>query len=202
MQSISRREKTLLALGAFVLIIAAYLLLYPASGPAGSHKLLTLDEADSKYHERRTTLQQIVAQQDSLDRAASRLTYDRPAEEIAPQVVRDLQRIAQKAGVHLREVRPQRAHLLESGQGAALPIEVRFRAEFQPDVVRFLYYLEDPAQKLGVDRLDITPADAGSRAGAGLKTVEVSARVTVYTRSLTGGTEGESTDVSESSGQG
>ena len=61
-----------------------------------------------------------------------------------------------------------------------VPVEVRFRAPFQPNVVRFLYDLENPSGRMVIDKISITSADARFR------TVEVSAQITVFTRSSNG----------------
>jgi hypothetical protein len=136
--------------------------------------------------------------------------YNKPVEQLVPLVIRDLQATAQRAGIHLREVKPLRPKqvteepVIRPGQkttrttqtthdvlGARVPVEVRFRAQFQPNVVRFLYDVENPAGKMVVDKISITSADAK------FKVVEVSAQITVFTRSSAGTSGGDSGETSD-----
>ncbi len=118
------------------------------------------------------------------------LAYNLAPDELVPRTVKDLQEIAVKSGVHIREIKPGRPKLLPSGMGSSVPIEAHFLAPFQPNAMKFLYYVEDPAGKMVVDKLDISSADPRR------KTVEVSATVTVFTKVTTGSGASESGDKS------
>ena len=107
-------------------------------------------------------------------------SYEMSAEALQPRAVRDLQKIAARAGIHLRESKPLQPSGFHDAVGANVPIEVRFRTSFQPNVVRFLYYVEDPAGKMVVQKIDVTSTDAK------FKTVDVTARSAVFTRSIEG----------------
>ena len=91
--------------------------------------------------------------------------------------MRDIQAIALKSNIHIREIKPIKARKLADGSGSKVSMEVRFRAAFQPNVMKFLYLAEDPTGKMVVDKLSLTSADARFR------TVEVSAQIAVFTRS-------------------
>ena len=100
--------------------------------------------------------------------------------------------LADKAGVHIREIKPLRSRTLPDGSVTRVPLEVRFNAPFQPNVMRFLYFAEDPTKKMVVDKFSITSTDAH------LKTVDVTAQITVYTRSAIGAAGAGEGDTSES----
>ena len=199
MQNLSARERTMVIVCIVFLIAVVIFIKWPSGQPASGQKLLSRDQAEAKYHQDAAKYVDMGRQTDDLGPRMDHLSYEASAETLVPQLVRDLQLIAAKSGVHLHEIRPLRPRLLPSKLGARVPFEVRFRATFQPDVVRFLYYVEAPNDKMVVDKIDITSA------GEKFKTVDVTAQVTVFTRSvsgITGSGEGETSDVSESPGQG
>jgi hypothetical protein len=121
-----------------------------------------------------------------------KMTYQESPDTVAALATQDLQDIAARSHIHLREIKPQlRVGKMKSSLIGRVSLDVRFRASFQPDVVRFLYYLEDPSGRMVVDKVDITSTDSR------FKTVDVTARVSVFTQSVTGtsGTaEGDTSD--------
>ena len=65
---------------------------------------------------------------DQMQPRIERLTYTMPPEQLSATVTQDLYTLAEKAGVHIREIKPLRAKTLKSGSLARVPLEVRFRA--------------------------------------------------------------------------
>jgi hypothetical protein len=199
MQVRTKREKTLLILCIVVLVVALASVLSPSGKPVVHHSVLTADAANAQYHTKEVTYKNLTAQLDAMDPRIQKMTFTQPPDTVSAVVTQDLQKVAARSGIHLSEIKPLRALKTTTGLVVRVPLEVRFRASFQPDVVRFLYYLEDPAGKMVVDKIDITSGDSR------LKTVEVSARVSVFTQSVTGvnGTgEGDTSDDSQTTGSG
>ncbi len=200
MSTLNRRER-IMVIGCVIFLIAVGFMLLLPSGKQGTsaQKLLSADQAQAQLRANKAKYVRLGNDQDRITATVQKLSYDQPAENLVPQMVKDLQEIAAHADVHLREVRPLRAHKLKSGLAVGVPVEVRFRAPFQPDVVRFLYYVEEPARKMVVDKVDINSADPQ------LRSVDVAAQISVFTQSTSGVTttgEGEVNDVSQSTGQG
>ncbi len=192
--ALSKRDRNalvFLAVGA-VVILGGNLLIPPAA-PGAQKKLLPASEANARREVALRTLKRLSGEQDELEPRIATMISDLPAEELTPRTIRDLQAIAAKSNVHLREIKPLRPRALALGKGARAPLEIRFRAAFQPDVVRFLYFVEDPARKMVVDKINVTSGDAR------FKTVDVSAQITVFTRSTAGvtGAQGETNDGAE-----
>ena len=187
----NRREGLMLLLALVVVLVAAWLSI-PSSTPAGSTaKLIPLKEAQQKTVASRKAVSRM--QNDSKDIAGrvNKLVYTDTPEELTPQIIEQLQKIAEKSGVHIREIKPLKAKAVADGTGTRLPLEVRFRSNFQPNVVHFLYDVEDPEGKMTVEKINITSADSK------FKTVEVTAQITVFTKSavgVSGAESGDSTD--------
>lgn len=186
---ISKREITLIIVCVVVVIAAVFFVMTPAT-PGGAKKgQLTLKDATEKLATMKSSEAQMKREQQQMTPRIQQMSYTQPAEELMPQIIQTLQNSAAKSGVHLREVKPLRPRLIAGGTGARVPLEVRFRTTFQPNAVKFLYMVEDPANRMVVDKINITSADAK------FKTVEVAAQITVFTRSSVGvsGTEGGET---------
>jgi hypothetical protein len=199
MQVRSKREQMLIVICVLVLVAALASVLMPAGKTAAQHAMLPTDSALAEWRNKAVTYQKLGKDQDAMEPRIKKMTYTEPPDTVAALVTQQLQDIADRSGIHLREIKPLRLAKMPSGLVVRVPLEVRFRAAFQPDVMRFLYYLEDPGGKMVVDRVDITSADSR------LKTVEISARVSVFTQSVTGvnGTgEGDTSNGTESNGQG
>ena len=209
-----RREQVLV--GACVIVVAGSLwfaLTPNVSG--GKTNLVSLETAESKTKASQSNVRKLRDEQMAVEPTVNARAYTKPADQLVPIVVGDLQRAAERSGIHLREVRPLRAkpvtdesdpkvvakaatsRTARSGStthellGARVPVEVRFRAQFQPNVVHFLYDLENPAGRMVLDKISITSADAR------FKTVEVSAQVTVFTRGSTGPASGTAGDITD-----
>jgi len=182
----SGREKTLLLIGVpVVLVVLAWNFLVPPSGATSQKGMLSTPEARKKLAEAQTENKKMIADEARMDPGIEKMAYKIPAEQLVPRVIRDLQTIADKSGVHLREIKPIRGKALKSNAGVRVPVEVRFKAAFQPDAVRFLYHVEESDSRMVVDKINITSADPK------FKTVEVSATITVFTTSLAGYSGGE-----------
>jgi len=211
---VKRREQVLV--GACVIIVAGSLwyVLSP-SGGGGKTNLIPLEQARAKTAASKVNVRKLTDEQVATEPSVRARAYNKPADQLVPVVVGNLQTAAERAGIHLREVRPLRAKLVtdesdpkaapqtqtkrtgRSGNvthevlGARVPVEVRFRAPFQPNVVRFLYDVENPSGRMVIDKISITSADARFR------TVEVSAQISVFTRSSTGGAGGDAGEITD-----
>ena len=187
----SKREKLLLLVGIpVVLIVLAWNFLVPPAATTTQNGLLSTADAKQKLSAAGIDNRQMLAEQDRMDPEIEKMSYKIPAEQLVPRLIRNLQTIADKSGVHLREIKPIRGKKLKSNAGVRVPVEVRFKAAFQPDAIRFLYYVEATNSRMVVDKINITSADPR------FKTVEVSATITVFTTSLAGfaGGEGENSN--------
>ena len=182
---LSSRERVLLVICVVFVVGVLFWSLTSGGKSAGSRSLLSYEDAEQKRVAARKALGKMEADQKASTPRVAKMTYDLPPDQLIPRVIRDLQTIAGKSNVHLREVKPLRVRALPSGGGTRIPMEVRFRASFQPDIVRFLYYVEDPARKMVVEKLSMTSADVRT------KNVDVSAQVTVFTRSTAGASGAE-----------
>lgn len=162
--------------GVAVVGILVWGMLNPPGSTKSQAKLLPLKEAQQKLEVSHRTIRRINSDREAMEPRIAGLTYDLTPEEVVPRVIRDLQKVAQRSHVRLREVKPLRPKELSSGLGQSVPLEVRFRAPFLPNAIRFLYYAELPDGKIVIDKLNITSAEAR------FKTVDVSAQITVFTR--------------------
>ena len=195
----SKREKLMILLGVpIVFIVLAWNILSPAGGQTAQKGLLSTDAARKKLTEATRENTRMRAEQDKMDPDIEKMSYTIPAEQLVPRLIRNLQTIADKSGVHLREIKPIRGKKLKSNAGVRVPVEVRFKAAFQPDAIRFLYHVEQADSRMVVDKINISSADPR------FKTVEVSATITVFTTSLAGfaGGEGENSNGSTRSNRG
>ncbi len=186
------RERITILVG--VVIVVAILLYNVLSPPAASGQktpLLSVDEAHKRHKASVAELKKLVKQQNEVQDQMLSLVSKRAPDEIIPRVIRDLQRIAKQANIQLTEVKPQRARALSSSKLEKVSIDVRFRATFQPNVMQFFYLLEAPEGKMVIDKFSVNSADAR------LKTVDVSAQISVYTRAVMSANGGDTTNVSK-----
>jgi|SRR5579872_1241221 len=208
-----KQRERVMVIGCVVVVAASLWFALSGNGAPRKTNLVPYDKAlqqtaASKLNVRRLEQDEAVLK----PRVASR-SYNQPAEALVPIVVANLQTAADRAGIHLREVRPLRPKTVTDEQdpaaapksatarvsrntthdvlGARVPVEVRFKAPFQPNVVKFLYELEDPAGRLVIDKISITSADAR------FKTVEVSAQITVFTQSAAGSSGTDTGDITD-----
>lgn len=191
MQIRNKRDQYMVAFIIIGVLVLVWNFLFPPPKSGAKATLLPLAEAQHKTEVQKRTYLRLANDAKTLGPRIAREAYDAPVEELVPLVIRDLQSAAERAHVHLREIKPLRARSVGGLNLSRVPIEARFRAPFQPGVVRFLYELEDPAGKIVVDRLNITSGEAR------LKTVDVTVQISVFTRAITsetGSGEGEASD--------
>lgn len=209
----NKREQVLVGSCVVVLAGTAWFVLAP-SGAASKTNLVPLDKARAATATSKINVRKLREEQVQIEPRVQARAYNKPADQLVPIVVGGLQSAAEKAGIHLREVRPLRAKIVTDEMdpkavttkstrssrsstaahevlGARVPVEVRFKAPFQPNVVKFLYDLENPAGRMVIDKISITSADAKFR------TVEVSAQITVFTRSTSGSAGGDTGEITD-----
>ncbi len=174
----TKRERNLVIIATiFGVTILLWSFMNPPGKSAPKVAIISLEEANAKKKTALKSLASISQDQDKLTPKITAMAYDLPPDQLEPRIVRNIQDIALKANVHIREIKPIKARKLADGNGSKVSMEVRFRAAFQPNVMKFLYLAEDPTGKLVVDKLSLISADARFR------TVEVSAQIAVFTRS-------------------
>jgi Tfp pilus assembly protein PilO len=195
----SKREKMLIIVGVpVVFIVVAWNFLSPPAGQTTQKGLLSAEDAKKKLKSVQDENKSMLSEQNKMSPNIAKMSYDVPAEQLVPRVIRNLQTIAEQSGVHLREIKPIRGKKLKSNAGVRVPVEVRFSSSFQPNAIRFLFHVEEADSRMVVDKINITSADPR------FKTVEVSATITVFTTSLAGfsGGEGENSNASTRSNRG
>lgn len=208
----NRREQVLVGVGAVVVAGSLWYALTPSGAPGANANLLPLKQAVAKTAASKVNVRKLREEQSAVEPSVKVRAYNTPPEQLVPVVVGNLQAAADRAGIHLREVRPLRPKLVTDESdpkavaqtttgrsrtgnaahevlGSRVPVEVRFRAQFQPNVVKFLYDLENPNSRMVIDKISITSADAR------FQTVEVSAQVTVFTRSAIGAAGGDTGEI-------
>ncbi len=182
----SPREKAIIFVGVPVVLgVLAWNFLSPPGGSTPQKGQLSATDATKKLKDAQHENAVMIATENRLEPDIKKMSFTIPAEQLVPRVIRDLQMLADKSGVHLREIKPIRGKELKSKAGVRVPVEVRFKATFQPDAIRFLYHVEQSDSRMVVDKINITSADPR------FKTVEVSATITVFTTSLVGFSSGE-----------
>jgi len=188
---INAREKKLMVVASVILVlILIFNFLTPSSSGPSTKGMVSLQKAKEGTDLNRRNETRLAREVKDLDPVIDTKAFNTSPDQLVPTTIRELQQIAAKAGVHIREVKPIRPKLLASTMGSSVPLEVHFLAPFQPNAMKFLYYLEDPAGKMVVDKLDISSADPRK------KTVEVSAQVSVFTRNTAGAGTSDSGDKS------
>ncbi|GEM_PF-1315425 len=182
----SKREKLIMTVGVpLVLAVVAWNFLSPPAGQAAAKGEMSTEDAKAKLKDAQREMSKMRTDTDTMDPSIDKMSYKIPAEQLVPRMIRDLQKIADSSGIHLREIKPIRGKKLKSNAGVRVPVEVRFKATFQPDAIRFLYHVEEADSRMVVDKINISSADPR------FKTVEVSATITVFTTSLAGFSSGE-----------
>lgn len=181
MRSLNKSERILIAVCVVVVVVAVWLQMTHSQSAGSQRTLLTPAEALRKTEVATRTIKRLRTQQGDLQQKIKQLAYTEPPDRLVPLVIRDLQKIADQAGVHIHEIKPAtKPKVIANGQGASISLEADFRAPFQPNVIRFLYYVEDPTSKRTIDKLQVMSTDQQ------LRTVDVTARITVFTRSVAG----------------
>jgi hypothetical protein len=181
MRNLSKSERLLIGLCLVVVVVAVWLQMTHTQSAGTQRTLLPVAEAQRKTEVATRTIRRLRTQRGDLQKQITQMAYTEPPDQLVPLVIRDLQKIADQAGVHIHEVKPAlRPKAIANGQGTSVSLEVDFRAPFQPNVIRFLYYVEDPTSKRTIDKLQVMSTDQQFR------TVDVTARITVFTRAAAG----------------
>lgn len=177
----TKREQVTLVVGALIVIgLLIWSALNPAKHSGSGDTLLPVTTAQHKQDLGEREMRRLALEKGDLEPRIASMSFSEPGEQITPQVVNTLERVAESSGVHLSEVKPEKPQMLPSGAGSRVSIDVRFKAQFQPNVVQFLFGVENPANRMVVDRLNIGSADPR------FQSVDVSARISAYTRSVAG----------------
>lgn len=193
MKTNSRERMFVLIGGLIVVVTLLFNVLNPPKANGQKSPLLSAEEAKHRKETALTELKTTIKEQERLQEHIVSLVSKRAPDEVIPRLIRDLQRIAKQANVHLTETKAQqRPRTLSTSHLEKVSVEIRLRAPFQPNVMQFFYLLEAPEGKMVIDNFRINQAEAR------LKTVDVSATISVYTRAVSSGAnEGETSNVSK-----
>jgi Tfp pilus assembly protein PilO len=164
------RERVVIGIGMVVVAAALWLSVSPSTG---NKSQLPPVEARRQSHEAEASLKRLRAETERMTPALRGMLYDGPAEKVMPQVVNDVQALATRTGLHLRELKPLRQK--RQGDLARQTLTVRFASDFA-QAIPFLYKLEDPAGRLVIDKLNVASSDPKSR------TVDVEVQLAFFTR--------------------
>src|SRR6185437_16056701 len=121
---VSKRDRFLLIVCVIGLAILVWGLLNPPAKTTSTAKLLPLNEALHKKEIAQRTTTRLIGEQADNQPRIKKMAYDLPVEQLEPRVIQNLQEIAMRAGVHLKEVKPLHPHPLNAG-GQSVPLEVR-----------------------------------------------------------------------------
>ena len=168
------REKVLIVACLVAVVIAVPMLLAPL--PEANAKLLPAAKARQEYDNKVRDKERMEAEVERLKPKIENLVYKEAPEKVLPRVIRSLQAQAKKAGIHLREIKPLRARKMITV--TKVPVTVRFACRFDQSVP-FIYAVEDPANKLVVEKFSISSPDSKS------KTVDVEIQLALYTSNMT-----------------
>ena len=166
------RERIVIGIGVVVIIGALWLTLNPSQGVKSQ---LPPAEARRPAGEATTSLARLRAETGRMTPALGGMLYDGPAEKMMPKIVDDVQALATRSGLHLRELKPLRQK--RQGDLARQTLTVRFASDFG-QAIPFLYKLEDPAGKLVIDKHNIASSDPKSRS------VDVELQLAFFTRDM------------------
>ncbi len=167
------RERFLIIAAVMAAVIAILVMLFPAG--SGASKLLPAAQARQKYQ---TALKQKTAMSSEMDKLKpeiDKLVYKDTPEQLIPAVIKSLQGHAKTAGIHLREIKPNRARRLAGI--TKVPLTLRFSSRFDQSIP-FLYNVEDPNGKLVVEKFNITMSDPKA------KTVDVEVQISMFTEAM------------------
>lgn len=173
-------EKLLLVVCALAVVGFLISLAFPAQG--GSKTLLTEAQASQKYQEAMQKRQTLDANIEKLSPRINRMMFTEAPEQLIPKVIQSLQKTAEKSGIHLREIKPLRAKVVDSLRKVPIgvtrvPMSIRFTTtDFNNGVVPFLYGIEDPGSKLVIEKFNVTAPDPKVR------TMEIEVQIAFYTR--------------------
>lgn len=164
-------EKRMLMLLMVVVVVAGYLLL--TGGAPSGKKLLPAAMARQKYQDADLDRNKLEKEMEALKPRTAVMTYEEDPDAVVPTVVKKLQEVAAKTGIHIREIKPLRTRKM--GTLTKVPMSVRFTTEFRKSIP-FLYQIEAPEGKLVVEKVSITAPDPKK------PTVELDVQVALFTR--------------------
>lgn len=175
------RERVLLLTCIVVCIGAAWLVLSPGPSPRG--RQLTTAAAREQFREAEAEKVRLEQETADLRAAVSKAVFSESPDRLLPRAVKRLQTIARESGVDLKEIKPARVRTVADVSKVTLNVRLA-TVGFGRPVVTFLYRLEEPSEKLVVEKLTITAPDPQAR------TVEVEVQVAMYTSGRAGADSG------------
>ena len=144
----------------------------------GGKKLLPAKEASTQYATALRNKDVLSRDIDKKKPEIDKMMFAIPPEQLAPQLVRQLQQFAKDSGIHLREIKPLRTR--RTGAVTRVPLTVRFSTtDFNKSFVGFVYRIEDPAGKLVVEKFSVTALDPKTRI------LDVEVQVSGFTKETT-----------------
>src|SRR5258707_105058 len=105
-----KREQILLGACGIVVAGAVWFVLLPPD-VVGKTNLVPLEQARTKTKESKANAQRLREEQAAIEPQIKARAYDKPADQLVALLVGSLQASAERAGIHLREVRPKRNQL-------------------------------------------------------------------------------------------
>jgi Tfp pilus assembly protein PilO len=139
---------------AALVAVSAYALFVPVPSLAGLQK--------AQKNEQLRIVQDVDRMQDEYVKAQAVVvsrTWTQPQQEIHPAVLNKVSSLARANRVKMTALRPQRAG--EAGELQTIPFVLSAEGSY-PDVVRFVTAIENPANKLAVNLLQLSSADGES----------------------------------------
>src|SRR2546425_10821173 len=101
----NKREQLLLGACGVVVAASVWFALSP-SGGGGKTNLVPLEQAVAKTGQSRVNVRKLQEEQVAVEPRVKARAYNKAADQLVPVVVGNLQSAAERAGIHLREVRP------------------------------------------------------------------------------------------------
>ncbi|MDE2126409.1 MAG: hypothetical protein KGJ62_07455 [Armatimonadetes bacterium] len=181
----TKRERNLVVSGGITVVLLLLWNFMVPSGSGAARQLLPASAAREKNAVALRTTRRLAAENAAMNAQIADTAYTDAPDRVVPQLVQKVQHIANQAGVHINEIKPMRPQTLQSGKTLAVPVELRARAAFQPNVVKFLYLAEDPGGKMAVTHVQINPPD--SKTHTVDVTVDIAACTTAIPSASSGG---------------
>jgi hypothetical protein len=166
----SKRERGMIVMAVLSIIFSIPMALMQSGGTTKS--FLPAAEAHQKYLQAAQQTASMNQECNVLEKKIARFSYHEKPDTLEPKLINILQSCADKSSVHIREIRPLR--VLHAGNIVVIPINLRLECPFEK-TIPFLYYLENPANKLNVDRFSIQAGAAND------PNVTVDAEINGYT---------------------
>lgn len=149
------RERIMIVVAVIVVLAGGIFSILPAK--QSGQTLLSADQARLKYEALVKEKNQLESVTATLKPRIEAAVFHEPADNLVPEMIRSLQTCAKQAGVHLREIKPQRPRKINAL--TMLPMSVRFTSDFTR-TIPFLYQVEDPKNRLNVQKFSVTAGDA------------------------------------------